>query len=189
MTGHDEIPPCAVCGAITKAGDGCPAHTPLCPRHLSGVPLTPLELADEVVVLRARVATLEAVADTARTALGEIRRRGWWARATRALHYALDRLGDPDRGHVPIPTWVFRDATSTPRRFLVAVKPDGTFPGLDGGHETIEGVATARTLHESIDLIRPPEGTIYAMLTIEVAPPPGGPINEGAIEAINRLGG
>lgn len=142
---------------------------------------------EELEGLRSRVTVLEAVAATAREAVRAMRERRWWCRETRSLSFAVDVA--TDRKFLPLPAWIFgaEQFADSPAYFLLKLEPEDGFPSLDGAHDGPEGVAKARKLYGAIGVIRPPTGTRYLMLTVQEAPEPGGQVNQGAIDALNRM--
>src|SRR6185369_10182326 len=69
------------------------------------------------------------------------------------------------RGNTCMP-WVFEQYG---QYFMVGIEPNCRIR-TDGGHSQPADVAQARKLHESIDVIRPPEGTKWAMVKIDRIP-------------------
>lgn len=81
-----------------------------------------------------------------------------------------------------LPRWIFDHAGE---RFLVAIKPSGEAT-IDGGHTEPQDVAKARALFEALDVIRPPAGTQYVMLTVEAVPAFTGTLNHDAVSTNNH---
>lgn len=65
-----------------------------------------------------------------------------------------------------IPTWILGHPDSY---FMIGIEPDGRIR-IDGGHSSPKGVATAKKLHESIAVIKPPEGTVWRMIHVQEIP-------------------
>lgn len=90
---------------------------------------------------------------------------------------------------ITLPKWVFEKIHPDCNKFLVVIQPDGS-GDVDGCHGDAQGVAKARRLIDAITLIRKPEGTIYAMITVEPVPElVKDDINYEAVGTLNHMAG
>lgn len=151
---------------------------------------TLVALAEEALASRATIATLRAVADRARAVNDEARATGRWTRPLRSLSYALDTIGDWPVEYMAMPRWIFKPKqyAGGPAHFLLTLHPEGGFPSIDGAHSDPAGVAQARAIISGIRFIAPGEGARHLMLTVQQAPQPGGDVNQGATDTLNRIG-
>lgn len=82
-----------------------------------------------------------------------------------------------------LPLWIFDHPGEY---FLVGIEPDGRVR-VDGGHSKPSGVATAKHLHESIEVIKPPNGTKFVMVKVDCVPDFRGSVNQDAIDILNKV--
>jgi len=89
---------------------------------------------------------------------------------------------------IQFPKWVFEKIHAGCNKFLVCIEPNGEV-SVDGCHSDAQGVAKAKKLYESIAVIRPPSGSLYAMITIEEVPAlTKDTINHEAVATLNHMG-
>lgn len=81
-----------------------------------------------------------------------------------------------------IPSWILKNPGYY---FMIGIEPNGRIR-TDGGHSSPKGVATAKKLHESIAVIKPPEGTVWRMIHVQEIPDKPGKVNQKAIDTLNR---
>lgn len=73
------------------------------------------------------------------------------------------------------------------QKYLVTIRPTGE-GDIDGCHSDAQEVAKAKKLIESIRVITPPSGTIFAMITVEPVPTlVNDDINYQAVGCINMM--